>query len=35
MAEKADTDAVLEDVEAGKDPVQEADEARCGKAEGV
>ncbi|MPM29493.1 hypothetical protein SDC9_76033 [bioreactor metagenome] len=35
MAEKADSDAVLEDVEADKDPVQEADEARCCKTEGV
>jgi len=35
MAEKADTDAVLEDVEADKDPVQVSDEARCWKAEGV
>lgn len=35
MAEKADSDAALEDVEKGKDPVQEADEARCCKTEGV
>ena len=35
MAEKADTDAVLEDVEAHNDPVLEADEARCYKTEGV